>query len=159
MSGALHNSSPVWSAVCDGSGRLHLDAPAVFKAWCAKLANQPVQVIVRKARQNRSKNANAYWWGVVIPCIADSLGYLPYEHEAVHDAVVRHIVGLRPNSDPRLQIRQSTHDMDKEDFGVLIESTVIWAATELGIVIPDPDKLYHMKPKATSLAPRQEHAA
>lgn len=118
----------------------------MFKAYLSKLAGQPVTITVSKAKSKRSRNANAYWWGVVIPCIADSLGYLPYEHEAVHDAVVRQIIGLRPGADPRLQIRQSTHDMDKEDFGVLIEATVIWAATELGIVIPDPDKLWHMKP-------------
>jgi hypothetical protein len=139
---------PVWSAVCDSTGKLHLDSPSVFKAWVATLANKPVEIIVRQQRRNRSKRANAYWWGVVIPTIADALGYLPYEHEAVHDAVVRKIVGLRPESDPRLEIRQSTHDMDVQDFGVLIEATVIWAATDLGVVVPDPDKLFRMKPRA-----------
>lgn len=77
---------------------------------------------------------------MVIPLIAESLGYQPHEHEAVHDAVVRQIAGLRPGSDPRLEIRVSTHDMDKEDFGILIKQTIIWAATELGVVIPDPSQ-------------------
>lgn len=129
---------------------MQFDAPGVCTAYLSKLAGttgKRIRVIFEPETSRRSLNANRYWWGVVIPHIADALGYLPYEHDAVHDAVVRQIVGLRPDSDPRLQIRQSTHDMDREDFGALIEATVIWAATDLGIVIPDPDKQYHMKEK------------
>lgn len=144
---AAFKAAPVWFGACDQDAKLHLDAPSVFKAFLSKFAGKRVRLRLELDTPVRSKNANKYWWGVVIPCIADELGYLPHEHEAVHDAVVRHLVGLRPCSDPRLQIRQSTHDMDRDDFGVLIESAVIWAATELGIVIPDPDKQWHMKPK------------
>ena len=129
---------PVWSGVCDASGVMHLDAKRAFKAYVARLKNSAIELVVRKKRQTRSLKANAYWWGVVIPTIADELGYLQHEHEAVHDAVVRQIAGLRPGSDQRLQIRASTHDMSVEDFGLLIEQTVIWAAGE-GIVIPDPE--------------------
>ena len=129
-----------------------LDATGVYRACLQKLAGKRIRLTIEEDKPARSHQANRYWWGVVIPLIAKELGYLPYEHEAVHDAVVRQIVGLRPGSDPRLQIRQSTHDMDREDFGVLIEATVIWAATELGIVIPDPDRQYHMKPKEATAA-------
>jgi hypothetical protein len=139
---------PTFTGVVDRDGKLHLDCPTVFKAFVSSLKNAAVDIVVQKRRQTRSQRANRYWWGVVIPSIAKELGYLPYEHEAVHDAVVRQIVGLRPGSDPRLSIRQSTHDMDVEDFGNLIEATVIWAATELGIVIPDPEKRWHMKAAA-----------
>lgn len=120
------------------AGRVHLHAKAAFTAYLSRLKNKPIELVVREKRPIRSQQANRYWWGVVIPLIADSLGYQPHEHEAVHDAVVRQIAGLRPDSDPRLQIRVSTHDMDKEDFGLLIEQTIIWAATDLGIAIPDP---------------------
>lgn len=137
---------PTFTGVVDAKGALHLDATAVFKAYLSKLANAPIELIVRRKRQKRTLKANSYWWGVVIPEIADSLGHLEHEHEAVHDAVVRHIAGLKPDCDPRLQIRVSTADMDMDDFGVLIEATVIWAATELGIVVPDPEKCWHMKP-------------
>ena len=130
---------PIFSGTCDVAGRVHLHAKAAFTAYLSRLKNKPIEVVVREKRPTRSRNANAYWWGVCIPLIADSLGYQPHEHEAVHDAVVRQIAGLRPGSDPRLEIRASTHDMDKEDFGILIEQTIIWAATELGIAIPDQD--------------------
>lgn len=149
---ATFKTAPLWLGACDSTTTLHLDAPALFKAFLSKFAGKRIRLRIEEDRPVRSRNANAYWWGVVIPCIADALGYLPYENDAVHDAVVRQIVGLRPGADPRLQIRQSTHDMDRDDFGVLIESTVIWAATELGIVIPDPDKQWHMKPKEARAA-------
>lgn len=120
----------------------------MFRAYLSKLAGKRIRLTIEEDRPVRSRNANAFWWAVVIPAIADELGHPKHEHDAVHDAVVRHIAGLKPNTDPRLQIRVSTHDMDMEDFGVLIEQAVIWAATDLGIVIPDPDKQWHMKPKA-----------
>jgi len=120
------------------AGRVQLHAKSAFSAYLSRLKNKPIELIIREKRPVRSRNANAYWWGVVIPLIAEELGYLTHEHEAVHDAVVRKIAGLRPGSDPKLEIRVSTHDMDKEDFGALIEQTVIWAATDLGVIIPDP---------------------
>ena len=52
------------------------------------------------------------------------------------------VAGLKADSDPRLKIRVSTADgsMDDEDYGVLIEQAIVWAAADLGIVIPDPRK-------------------
>ncbi len=148
----MASPAPQWGAFCDSTGKVQFDAAGIVKAYLSKLAGKRIRVTIEEDRPKRSRNANAYWWGVVIPCLAKELGYLPYEHDAVHDAVVRHLVGLQPGSNPKLQIRQSTHDMDREDFGVLIESAAVWAATELGIVIPDPDKQWHMKPKESQAA-------
>lgn len=130
--------TPVFTGVVDLAGQLHLDARVAFSAVLKKFRGQHVELVIRKKRQTRSLQANRYWWGVIIPLIAEELGYLPHEHDAVHDAVIRHLVGVRPGSDPRLQIRATTHDMDTEDFGMLIEHAIIWAASDLGIVIPDP---------------------
>ena len=97
---------------------------------------------MRVARRKPSRQKRGFWWAVVIPTIASELGYLDCEHDAVHDAVVRAVAGLKPGSDPRLEIRVSTSDeaMDDEDYGVLIEQATIWAATDLGIIIPDPER-------------------
>ncbi len=134
--------TPKWGAVIDAEAKLHLDAPGGFKAWMKTLVNQPVEVIVRKVTRKRSRNQNAFWWAVVVPMFADACGYAPYEHEAVHDELMRVLVGLKPDANPVLKIRQSSVDLSTEEFNVLIEQAQIFGATKLGIVIPDPDPAF-----------------
>jgi hypothetical protein len=131
--------APKWPAAVDKDGKLHLDSPNGFKAWVKTLANTPVEVIVRKVQRQRSRNQNAFWWSVVVPMFAEECGYQPHEHEAVHDELMRVLVGMKPDAHPELKIRQSSTEMSTEDFNILIEQAQIFGATKLGIVIPDPD--------------------
>lgn len=133
--------APTWTGNVDDDGVVHLDSPSGFKAWTkATLKGCRFSMTLTKQRTQRSRNQNAFWWAVVVPMFADACGYAHHEHEAVHDELVRVLVGLKPDANPALKIRQSTTEMDTLDFNTLIEQAQIFGAEKLGIVIPDPDK-------------------
>ncbi len=138
---------PVWSAVCDVDGELHVESPRGFKAWRkSALANKQVEIEVRPRRRPASRKQHAYWRSYVVPTIAKHLGYLPSEHDAVHDELMRVLCGLKDDADPRLKVRKSSADFDTADFNEwLIEQVQVFAATKLGLVLDDPDPQWKQK--------------
>ena len=132
--------APVWSGVVTTAGKLELDSRNGFTGYVRTLAGKEIDLVITKRKYTRTNNQNRFWWGVVVPMFAEACGYAVREHEAVHDELVRVLVGLKPDSNPALQIRQSTTDLTTEQFNELIEQAQIFGAEKLGIVIPDPDK-------------------
>lgn len=130
---------PVWSGVVDGDGRLRLESLSLFRRFVAKWKGQPVSVVVRKQARPKSQSQMGYWHGIVIPILAEHFGYAQWEHDAVHDAVVRRLRGLKPDPNP-LGARVSMAEMSLEDVSDLIEDCRHWALTEHGVVIPDAVK-------------------
>ena len=126
---------PVWSGVLDERGRWHLDRPEDFRAYCRGLRGQRVQLIVRKPSRQRSQNENRYYWGVVIALLAEHCGYTPEEmHEALKFAM------LRTHEDGPLPSVKSTAQLSTTEFEDYLERIRIWAATELGVVVPLPNE-------------------
>jgi hypothetical protein len=140
--------TPTWIAICDVDGQIHVDSPRGFKAWCkATLANKQVVIEVKPRFRKASRKQHGYWRAYVVPTIAKHLGYLPSEHDAVHDELMRVLCGLKEDADPRLQIRKSSADFSTADFNEwLIEQVQVWAATKLGIVLDDPNPDWRAKP-------------
>jgi hypothetical protein len=132
--------APTWTGVVSPEGKLTLDSQNGFKAYVRTFAGKEVDLVITKHRYARSRNQNSFWWAVVVPMFAEACGYAVHEHEAVHDELVRVLVGMKPESNPTLQIRQSTTDLSTEQFNELIEAAQIFGAEKLGLVIPDPDK-------------------
>jgi hypothetical protein len=130
---------PVWSGVVGPDGKLHLDSRGLFDGYLKRLANQPVQLVVRKQARAKSRSQLGYWHGVLIPVLAEEFGYMEWEHDAVHDAVMRQLRGLKPDPNP-LGLRVSMAEMSHEDVSQLIEDARHWAVVEHGIVIPDPEQ-------------------
>ncbi len=130
---------PVFSGVIDGEGKLRLDARKLFDAYLSRLKNTAVTLTIRKQTRAKSRSQVGYWWAVVIPILADEFGYAQYEHDAVHDAVMRLLRGLKPEPNP-LQLRVSMADMSHDEVSTLIDDCRLWALDQ-GIVIPDPEKV------------------
>ena len=130
---------PVWSGTIDKDGKLFVDARGLFLAHLKRLANQPIQVIVKKMGRPKSTNQLGYLFGVLYPVIAEELGYKSYEVEEVHDACMRAVRGLKPEPNPLL-LRESLRDHDHQYTSDYIEDLRHWAVTEYGIVTPDADK-------------------
>jgi hypothetical protein len=132
---------PVWRGVVDADGKLHLDAARGLNAWiAATLRNREVEVIVQRKRKKASRRQHGWYRGCALPMIAKEMGHPEREYPAVHDALMRELLGLKEGCDPRLQIRASTADMDTTEFTEhMIEQLQIWAAEKLNLVLPDPD--------------------
>jgi hypothetical protein len=130
---------PVWHGVVTSDGKLKVDARGLFLAHLKRLANQPIQVVVKKLARPKSQNQLGYLFGVVYPVIAEDLGYRQYEVEEVHDAFMRKLRGLKPEPNP-LQLRCSLRDMSHDEVSAYIEDVRHVAVTAYGIVTPDAQK-------------------
>lgn len=133
--------TPTWTGIVDGDGVLHMAAGKGLKAWIASaLKNSEVEIIVQKKRRKASRKQHGWYRSKALPMIAEEMGHPEREYPAVHDALMRELYGLKEGCDPRLNIRASTADMDTAEFSEkMMEQIQIWAATTLGLVIPDPD--------------------
>lgn len=132
---------PVFLGSVDGEGKLWLEARGLFDRYLkSALKNKPVQVVVKVLARRKSQSQLGYWHGVIIPIIAEEFGYAEWEHDAVHDAVMRHLRGLKPEPNP-LQARVSMREMTHDEVSALIEDARHWMLTEHGCVIPDATKV------------------
>src|SRR5262245_5435283 len=117
---------------------MHIESIKGFRAWIKTLSGQRITVVVKKWARKRSTNQNRFWWGVVVPMFAERCGYQPWEHEAVHDELMRVLLGMREGGHAALPIRESSAKLTTAEFNVLIERAQVFAAEKLGLVIPDP---------------------
>lgn len=112
---------------------------------------QLVEVILRALRQQRSIEANRYYFGVVLAMIAEHYGIdfdTKQEREALHDAVAMKFLRIDDcpvTGSPR---RQRTPGHDTKEFHHYVFNRVIPWAAEDGIVIPEPNRV-----PDTSVAP------
>ena len=127
---------PKWSGVVTVDGVLKLDARGLFHAHLARLKNQAVEVIVRQLRRPKSSSQLGYLWGVVYPIAAEHFGYTRMELDALHDACMRHVIGLKPDPNP-LQVRASLAELSHADVSDYISDLRFWLVQEHGCVTPD----------------------
>lgn len=138
---------PVWSGVVDATGKLHLDARGLFAAYVSRFKNQPVQLVLKKLARPKTHSQMGYLWGVLYPIIADELGYCDYEIDALHDACMRQLRGLKPDPNP-LKLRESLREHDHAYTSDYISDLRHWAVSEYGIVTPDAGKVEPRKAAA-----------
>ncbi len=131
---------PAWHGVIDMDDKLHLEARGLFAGYLKRLANHPVTLIIKKRTRAKSQNQLGYLWGVVYPVIAEHFGYCDYEHEAMHDEIMRVLRGLKPDPNP-LQIRVSLAEMSHEEVSAYISDVRHWALTKYGVITPDADRV------------------
>jgi hypothetical protein len=128
--------TPIWRGAVGQDGKLHLESRGLFDRFLHRLRGQGIQLVVKKLQRPKSHSQLGYLFGVVYPVIAEELGYADHEIEALHDALIRRLRGLRPDPNP-LGLRVSLSEMSHEDVGGYIEDVRYFAVTELGIVTPD----------------------
>ena len=125
----------IFRGFVDDSGKFALDYPAQFRAYVGRFKGEEVEIEFRKRRTKRSDRQNRYWWGVVIPLIAEHCGY---SHDEMHEALKAKFLGTEDMSRGLLRIG-STAKLDTQAFAELTDRVVLWAAGDLGVIIPPPE--------------------
>ena len=138
---------PVFHGVVTADGTLKLDARDLFLRYVRKFRNQAVMLVVKKRARPKSQNQLGYLWGVLYHVIAEGLGYQGYEVEALHDAIMRELRGLKEEPNP-LKLRQSLAEMTHEETSAYIEEVRYWALDKFGIVTPDAEQAIPAKDAA-----------
>jgi hypothetical protein len=130
------NLTPTWKAYNTKDGKLHIVNADAFRAYIKSFGEKTFQLVARKTRKPRSNNQNSYYWGVVLSLIYDHTGHSLEElHEAFKYKFLKKF-----NSDG-LEFVQSTTDLTTTGMMEYIENIKRFAAEELDIVIPDPDRV------------------
>lgn len=111
------------------------------KRHLANLAGCVVDVVVRKHREQRSLDQNAYWHGVAFPILADALGYDADEVDELKFYVMGEWSGWRQSrTGDRLPNKMHTSDLDTAE-GADFTDWLIRFGAKLpggGVIIPLP---------------------
>lgn len=123
---------PVFCAKVD-HGKLTLADRDGFDRYLTGLMGE-VEVVVRKPRKERSLKENSYYHCVVVKMIADYCGYLnPNDaHVALRELFLT--VQERPR---KTRSTTSLSTVEMEDYLAKIR---MWAASELNLIIPEPNE-------------------
>lgn len=126
--------TPIFKAQCQ-SGKLTFSDREAFERYVRNLKDGPFEVIVRKARVQRSLSQNSYYHGIVVKLIADCCGYEP---EDCHRALRARF--LSEPGELGLARVKSTTELDTREFSDYVEQCRQLAA-EFGVYIPDPGEV------------------
>ena len=128
---------PTFAAEVRDDLTLRFINPAKIKQHLLPFKGQIVMVTAEKLRKHRTDDQNRYYRGVVLKTIADNCGYRGSEElEALHQEMRRRFLPKRGC----LNIPVSTTDLNTQEMTSYIEAIRDWAATELGIYVPEPNE-------------------
>lgn len=133
-------SSRKFACRISDKGELKPAEPGRWIAWLTENKGRSVEVAV--SRPKRSSRANAYWWAVVVPLVAEILTReakldLPLSNEAVHYRLVAVFGPAQKTPLGRVGIRSS--EMDSAQFSELVNQTRAWLLHKYGVICPTPE--------------------
>jgi hypothetical protein len=131
--------TPIFPGRVDEHGTLKVQDRHALSSYLTTLAGKDVDVIVRKHIKRRSDSQNRSWWGLIVPAIAEHLGYDRHEYEMVHYALVAKCFGVTEREGIEVPNARSSA-LTTAQFTELMDWAVRYAATEWGLVVPLPNE-------------------
>ncbi len=130
--------TPILLASLHGHG-LRFEDPPAARRYLSTLAGQPLEVIIRKRRTQRTIDQNAYWWAVPVRLLADHCGYSDDQmHYALLGECFGYTVGPTGKHVPN---KPASSKLTVDEFTRLIEWVLVWGPTEMGVEIPAPESV------------------
>lgn len=140
----LKQPIPVFrGGIRDGKlGMPDLEKDAI-KRWCSTFKEgTKLDITIRKHSSKRTNLQNRYYWGTVIPILADYFGH--DNAEEMHEDLKLKFNPAKSKIEPGKIIGGSTTKLSTIEFMVAddsyIERIARWAASEYSIFIPPPRK-------------------
>lgn len=102
-----------------------------------------LDITIKKQKSQRSILQNSYYWGVVIPILADHFGH--DNPEDMHEDLKLKFNPIQSKVDPKTKIGGSTTKLSTVDFysseDSYIERICRWASMDHALYIPPPKKV------------------
>jgi hypothetical protein len=114
-------------------GILKLDQVADFNEHLKEYEGKLVTLSITGGREDRSIEANRYYWGCVVTPLAKHCGYT---REQMHEALKRHFLRDREREKDGLILVRSTTELDTKEFAEYVSHCQQLAA-EMHCVLPD----------------------
>lgn len=130
-------------SIVDGQLKISMAERTAIKRWCATFkTGQQVDITIKKHRKDRTSDQNRYYWGVVIPILADYFGH--DNAEDMHSDLKEKFNPVESKIQPGKMIGGTTTKMSTVEFMAAddsyVERIARWAATEYQLFIPPPKK-------------------
>lgn len=124
-------------------GKFRPEDEAGYELAPLSLEGKRVTITIGRYRKPRSNEENRYYWGVVCQMIAEEMGEdAEYIHELLKSLLLKEIIYKEINGKMmRFERIKSTAELSTFEFEEYAEAARRWAATELQIVIPEPQKI------------------
>lgn len=122
-------------------GRLTPEAVTETKDRLARWAGKKVTVTVQPYRKIRSLSQNAWYWGVIVPMVAQQLSQgrtFELSEEQTHYILRSAFLGLLET--PLGPVPESSTGLTTAEFSEYCEKIIAHAATEWALRIPTPDE-------------------
>lgn len=106
---------------------------ARWHATLSRLRDKRVEVTIGRERKIRSLSANRYYWGWIMPILAE---YTGYSAQDLHEALKARILGC--NETPFGPVPRGTSTLDETQFSDFVMHVKAEAA-QLGCYLPEPE--------------------
>lgn len=93
-----------------------------------------IEVTLKRWRNKRSGKASRYYFGVVVPLIAEHCGY---DKQEMHELLAMRFLRIEDDPITGAPRRKSTADADSPEFSEYVDRCIAFGA-ELGVEIPPP---------------------
>ncbi len=142
--GIIKQPTPIFNAFVDDKGKMKM-LPYVRESmlrWISTLRGE-IDFTIKKHRKNRTVDQNSYYWGVVLPILAEYFGH--DNPDNMHTDLKRKFNPVESKINPGEIIGGSTTKLSTVEFMAADDSYVEricrWAAMEYEIYIPPPKKV------------------
>ena len=121
-------------------GKVRIDQPDRWKALLEHMEGKPIEVSLGRLRANRSLKANAYLWSIY-RLIAQETGEDEYRIHALMKGMFLPLERLELPNGETVTTLGTTTTLDSKAFGEFIDKIKVWASSELGIRVPEPEQV------------------
>jgi len=112
----------------------NFEDPKTFKNLPKELRQRRHVMTIKEYKENRSKQQNAYYWGVVLDIISKETGYFPDE---VHQEMGREFLAYEKKGK---WFVKSTTELGTKEMEDYLQRVRMFASTELHCLVPLPNE-------------------
>jgi hypothetical protein len=120
-------------------GKLIPNDPMALNVFLSGAKNGRVAVTIDSIKKQKSNSQNKYYRGVVIPIIADYMGYPSWEHDIVHGIIAAKYF-IAEDSKGMKYVRSSSLDKWTTEDWEEVMHRIKYDFANMGCYIPDPDE-------------------
>lgn len=130
---------PTFHGVVTKAGRLELlDVERVRRrVYLLGIAGKEVEIVIKVHRERRSTKQNRYYFGVVVPMMAEHCGY---EKAEMHELLAMKFLRIEDDQITGSPRRKHTPETETVEFAAYVDACIRLAA-ELDLVIPEPNEV------------------
>lgn len=130
---------PIIRGVVSAAGKLELSdvARGLLSRHLGTMKGKPVDLVVKVHRHQRTSQANRFYFGVVVPLIAEHCGY---EKDEMHELLAMRFLRIEDDPVTGSPRRKHTPETDTKEFSDYVDACMRFGA-ELGVYIPQPGEV------------------